>query len=214
MGVWDRHMNEQHSRLQHEFKLSCSERDALRRQQEILIDLGFGLGNHWAQMDTKLTSDLMDMVEGSRGLADRVKAWAVEFDKDWEARPEDQKQDYLIDIDKFGDDKLDALLEELKHFDPATGSGAVLQTVVGVQVVPVVERRPACDEGGLVVEAQIGGPTDETTHWSIYERLSDGRALWVADAINERMAEILGNALAAFHHVEIEAQHWKVRDGS
>jgi hypothetical protein len=76
---------------------------ALTRQQEILFDLSMNLGRKWADMNGEQCGNIIDMVQGSRGLFDLMAEWTKEFDAKWEALPVDSelREDYIGEIDEF-----------------------------------------------------------------------------------------------------------------
>ncbi|BDD79867.1 hypothetical protein [Burkholderia phage FLC9] len=73
----------------------------LQRQQEILFDISMDVGVLWNKLSKARGEELMDMVGGSRGMFDHVKAWVDEFDAAWEARDEDNREDYLYHVSEF-----------------------------------------------------------------------------------------------------------------
>lgn len=81
---------------------------------------------------------------------------------------------------------------------------------VSIQIVPFVAKPDTVIHGTphAVVEVQPNGPTAETTHWAVYERLEDGTARWFADA-SETNANLIGGYLASSLGVDIEPQPWK-----
>ena len=162
---------------------------AMGRQREIIFDLAFYVGHAWRALDTTVASAVMDKVEGSRGLFVLVEEWALEFDAEWEKRPESGKEDYMSDIDAFAAKKFAELIE-------------LKPDVVSIQVLPVVN-----DNGE--VTAQPGGPTADTNGWAVYLRNAAGLAPWVADALSEEIAMFIGEALAKKYDVHIESQLWK-----
>lgn len=83
--------------------------------------------------------------------------------------------------------------------------------IVGIQVIPT----EVDEKGG--VEAMIEGPTplEERNafteyQWSVYHRLANGQARWVAD-YSDRLREdafAFGNHLAARYAVRVEQYDW------
>jgi hypothetical protein len=171
----------------------------LGRQQEIIFDMGWNVGQHMAELGVKqadLCDRLMDRIEGSRGLFfEHVMKWVGEFDKDWESRGAKDKENYLEDIDNFVKAKFEALVATVPAVEAT-------RKVVSIQVVPVIE-----DNGN--VTPQFEGPTSHTTSWGVYERSEAGTANWVADVADEDKAMFFGEQLAAYHEVKIEPQPWR-----
>lgn len=171
---------------------------------EAIFDIAFNFGHRLHSFDK--CDDLMEMLEGSRGLKDRVVAWAQEFDTAWRARAEGKREEYLGEIDAFTDKKWRGLLAELSRFGPAT-SGKKPLAIVAVQVVPYA------DNGNGNIDALLDGPTDYMTGWAIYFRMEDGTAQHVADVGRKDgydTAMLMGRALAIEHLVQIEHQSWAV----
>lgn len=90
------------------------ERDALIRQREILSDIAFNSGFAWRSISTEVRSQVMDALLGSRGLHEKFIEWAIEFDKEWESRRDDGREDYYTDIDNFAADKLAQLVASIR----------------------------------------------------------------------------------------------------
>jgi hypothetical protein len=85
-----------------------------QRVHEIIADLAFDLGHRWRDMPVASCQGIMDHVGGSRGLMDWLVGCAHEFDTLWEAKPEDEQEDYIGEVDafanrKFAELKLEAL---------------------------------------------------------------------------------------------------------
>jgi hypothetical protein len=87
---------------------------ALKRQQEIIADFSFSMGHLWRPLHIDTCQKIMDHVEGSFGLHQRVIEWAKEFDTYWEALPEedDRRHDFLGETDAFFTKKFEALKAE------------------------------------------------------------------------------------------------------
>jgi hypothetical protein len=83
----------------------------LTRRAEILFNLSFHLGGKWRSLDSLETSNIMDVLDGSRGLFDHVEGWTAQFDQEWEARAEEDKEDFLNDVDVFCDKQFEELRE-------------------------------------------------------------------------------------------------------
>lgn len=90
--------------------------EGYQRREEILTDIAFNCGIHWSRINAKLGGELMDHLDGSRGLHERFVQWAREFDAWWEALDEedDRRENYLIEIDRFAKQKFDAMVVEAK----------------------------------------------------------------------------------------------------
>jgi hypothetical protein len=88
---------------------------ALKRQQEIIADIGFEVGHIWRPLDIELCQAIMDKHEGSRGLMELVVDWAKEFDVFWEALPEDdeRRDNYISEVSNFAVEKFNALVKEV-----------------------------------------------------------------------------------------------------
>ncbi|KGX17692.1 hypothetical protein [Burkholderia pseudomallei] len=99
-------------------KQAVNEYPELLRKQEIIFDLSFTLGNRWNTFSDQLMGDIMDHVDGSRGVCDLVKQWVDEFDADWESRSEDEQQNYLVDVDEFANRKIAELIDSVKRPEP------------------------------------------------------------------------------------------------
>ena len=170
---------------------------------EVLFDISFNVGNKYHELTGQQASDLMDMLNGSRGLMERIKDWTLEFQDAWDERT-DEKEDYLSDIDAFADKKWDELKAELARFNAKDGTLRPLrEIIVGVQVIPTY--------GDTFIQAQMEGPDEMTTQWSVYTRRKDGTAAHVADVPGRKSydtAMLFGHALADKHKVEIETQPW------
>lgn len=82
------------------------------RVAEVIAALAFNLGHEWCHTHQTTCQTIMDHVEGSFGLYQRVIAWSEEFDKAYEARPEDEKDDFIEAIDTFYAEKFAALKVE------------------------------------------------------------------------------------------------------
>lgn len=91
-----------------------NEVEALRRQQEIIADISWAVGYHWRPLDEALKGQVMDAVEGSRGLMERCTDWAKEFDAIWEAKDKDKREDYISDVEIFAAEKFRALVAEVR----------------------------------------------------------------------------------------------------
>lgn len=88
--------------------------EALRRQQEIIADIGWTVGYNWQPIDEKLRGQIMDAVEGSRGLMEKCTDWAKEFDAIWEAKDKDKREDYISEVDEFATEKFRGLVAEVR----------------------------------------------------------------------------------------------------
>lgn len=90
--------------------------DTLYRQQEILCDITWQCSSMWRDVTEPVRSDLMDYLNGSRCLTDKMVEWAGEFDAWWEALPEDnpRREDYYVEIEQFAERKFKALLAEVR----------------------------------------------------------------------------------------------------
>jgi hypothetical protein len=77
-----------------------------RTALETVAALAFNLGHEWARMHSVPCQQIMDHVKGSFGLYGVLIDWGAEFDKAWAAKPEDQRENFLEDIDTFYGDKL------------------------------------------------------------------------------------------------------------
>lgn len=73
----------------------------LTRIGEVIASLAFSLGHDWRGMHTTNNAAIMDHVEGSFGLYQLVIDWAKDFDTAFEAKPDEQKENFLEDIDTF-----------------------------------------------------------------------------------------------------------------
>lgn len=80
---------------------------ALLRKQEIIADIGFEVGYAWATTSDEICSQLIDDLEGSRGLMQKVIEWANEFDLFWEglADNDPRRENYIPEICQFSIDK-------------------------------------------------------------------------------------------------------------
>lgn len=83
-----------------------------RRLQEIIFDISFNLGCDWKALDVDFRGQIMNRVNGSRGLSDLVQQWADEFDTVWETRLSNDEHDYIEDIGNFTYEKLGQLCGE------------------------------------------------------------------------------------------------------
>lgn len=93
-----------------------AERDKLKREQEVLADIGFHVGHRWRELSVEVRSQIMDATEGSRGLVDNMIRWAGEFDVFWEALPEDddRRENYISEVDDFANEKFSAMVAEIR----------------------------------------------------------------------------------------------------
>lgn len=91
-----------------------TQRDTRDDLQEILHDISFGIGARWHTLSADVASDLMDHCEGSRGLKDMCIAWANEFDTMWSSLPQSKREDYMVDVDRFTEEKFAALVAEVR----------------------------------------------------------------------------------------------------
>lgn len=178
-----------------------------RSIDEVIYDISFNFGHILHSFDR--SGPLMDMLEGSRGLKDRIIAWAHEFDDAWFKRPEGEREEYLSEVDEFADKKWRALLAELDRFNPEDGTlrPADAGIITAIQVVPYMELASGR------IEPQFEGPDEHTTGWGIYKRTSFGTVVHVADVTRTNGYEdamLVGSALAAKFEVEIEPQPWVV----
>jgi LmbE family N-acetylglucosaminyl deacetylase len=82
------------------------------RIAEVVAALAFNLGHEWSHTHRTVCETLIDHVQGSFGLYQLVIAWAEEFDKAYEARPDEEKDDFLEAIDTFYAEKFAALKAE------------------------------------------------------------------------------------------------------
>ena len=91
-------------------------RDALARQQEIIADIGFNAGYHWHSVSEEARGDLIDHLDGSRGLMEKIIDWAREFDAFWEALPENdgRRENYISEVDEFAEQKLKTMIAEIR----------------------------------------------------------------------------------------------------
>ncbi len=80
--------------------------------QEVMFDVAFATGQYWARLDSKIADELMDAMDGSRGLFQHCLKWANEFHSMWTANlpDEEPEQDYLIAIDDFTFSKINVLI--------------------------------------------------------------------------------------------------------
>lgn len=93
-----------------------AERDNLSRQQEILSDIAFNCGLAWNDCGEGICAAIMEELQGSRGLMDKFKEWAREFDSWWESLEQDapQRENYIEVIDTFSSDKFNALVATVR----------------------------------------------------------------------------------------------------
>jgi len=100
------------------------EADALKaletalRQQQYIASMGMSVGFVWNQWSTEARAAIMDMVDGSPGLHNKIVEWAREFDEAWEVREAIMNPDDLADfpeqIAAFVDAKVKGLLAEAR----------------------------------------------------------------------------------------------------
>lgn len=88
--------------------------EALRRQQEIVADVSWVVGYHWRVVDEPVRMEVMDAIDGSRGLMAKCVEWAKEFDHVWEAKDVDKREDYIVEVDHFASSKFKALVAEIR----------------------------------------------------------------------------------------------------
>jgi hypothetical protein len=86
---------------------------AAQRQHEIIYDISFYIGLRWSSIVPEFRGRLMDHLDGSRGLGDKVREWAAEFDTWWETLAEDEQYNYMSDIDDFTQKKFDEIIAEV-----------------------------------------------------------------------------------------------------
>jgi hypothetical protein len=81
------------------------------RMREIIADISFYVGHRWHGLTETVREYIMDDVNGSRGLMERAVDWAEEFDRFWEALPEDdeRRENYISEVDEFASSKFDEL---------------------------------------------------------------------------------------------------------
>lgn len=91
------------------------------RVAPIIARMGQSVGFAWYQLSSEARSSIMEMVDGSFGLDERVVDWAEEFDRVWEEREAIIKSTALPDGDdyperlaEFVDGKFKALLAEAR----------------------------------------------------------------------------------------------------
>lgn len=79
---------------------------------EVLFDMSFALGIRWPQVPLIVRENLMDLLQGSRGLYDWVMHEATTFEEMWVALGEGDasKEDYYGEVDKWFDTALDKLI--------------------------------------------------------------------------------------------------------
>jgi hypothetical protein len=80
--------------------------------------MGQSVGFLWNQLGIEARTAVMDMVDGSPGLDEKIVEWAIEFDEVWEARGKilnnDQVGDFMDQITNFTDAKIKALVAEAR----------------------------------------------------------------------------------------------------
>ena len=91
-----------------------SERNALRRQREILFDISFAVGSYWGRLDTNIAGQILDKIGGSRELRDLVYEWTEEFDAAWEMRDDALQCNYIGEIDDFAIAKVNVLVTTIR----------------------------------------------------------------------------------------------------
>lgn len=93
-----------------------AERDKLSREREIIADIGFSVGYKWRDLSEEVREQIVEAIEGSRGMVDNIVRWASEFDVFWEALPEfdDRRQDYISKIEDFANEKFSAMVAEIR----------------------------------------------------------------------------------------------------
>ena len=91
-------------------KLKSKGEVILERQQEILFDISMEVGIKFQQLSVGLRENLMDSMNGSRGLFDYVRGWVTEFDTIWEAKPEDDREDYIFHVTEFAHTKFEEIV--------------------------------------------------------------------------------------------------------
>lgn len=93
-----------------------AEREALLRQREILADIAFQSGSEWIFLNADIRTALMEELEGSRGLKDKLYEWAVKFDAFWETLPENdpRREDYITEIDTFAREQMAGLVATVR----------------------------------------------------------------------------------------------------
>ena len=86
------------------------------RQQEIISYIAFNLGLAWRhRLDVPTQKSIMDNLDGSPGLMDRVIESARKFDEFWEALPEhdERRENYIGEVSNWADKLLEELLKEV-----------------------------------------------------------------------------------------------------
>lgn len=93
-----------------------AERDKLKREREIIADIGFDVGHNWRDLSEEVREQIMEVIGGSRGLVNYIIRWAGEFDVFWEALPENdvRRQDYISEVDDFANGKFSAMVAEIR----------------------------------------------------------------------------------------------------
>lgn len=99
-----------------------------QRRQEILFDVAMELGRSYALLSESVRSQLMDQLNGSRGLFDLVVQWVEEFDREWETSENDPERQYLESVDEFTHAKLVELVSTLPTQAPPDRFEKVRQT--------------------------------------------------------------------------------------
>lgn len=105
-----------YSTLAQHIKGLAAERDKLNREQEIIADIGFHVGYKWRGLSEDVRNQIMDAIEGSRGLVEHIIRWAGEFDVFWEALPEndERRENYISEVDDFANEKFSAMVAEIR----------------------------------------------------------------------------------------------------
>ena len=90
--------------------------DAYKRREEILSDVSFNAGYAWNSISNPVRIQVMDELQGSRGLHELFIKWAHEFDAYWEAldHRDPRKEDYFTEIDTFVSEKMNVLIVQIR----------------------------------------------------------------------------------------------------
>jgi hypothetical protein len=88
--------------------------DALVRRQEYIAAIAMGVGFVWYQISTEVRAAIMDQVDGSSGLHDKIVEWAGEFDAYWEAHSGIAQDEFVNEIANFADAKIKTLIAEAR----------------------------------------------------------------------------------------------------
>lgn len=86
---------------------------------EVIYDMTFAMTHRWRAQPTIIREQMMDNLNGSRGLYDWIYEQALNFEEMWQDLPDNapQREDYYNVVDRWIDDAFNKLVLDLGYND-------------------------------------------------------------------------------------------------